>query len=63
MIVIANRTAFIVHYFSRDRPRVTNATVDLKYLKTLPAGTFGKEYTLFLERLKTVPDERPSVKV
>ncbi|VDK78930.1 unnamed protein product [Litomosoides sigmodontis] len=46
----------------RDRPRITNATVDLNYLRTLPRGTLGKEYSIFLERLGTTPDERPSVK-
>ncbi|KAL3990057.1 Coenzyme Q (ubiquinone) biosynthesis protein Coq4 family protein [Acanthocheilonema viteae] len=46
----------------RDRSRITNAAVDLNYLRTLPRGTLGKEYSIFLERLNTAPDERPSVK-
>uniref|UniRef100_A0A915PP13 Ubiquinone biosynthesis protein COQ4 homolog, mitochondrial n=1 Tax=Setaria digitata TaxID=48799 RepID=A0A915PP13_9BILA len=46
----------------RDRPRITSATVDLTFLRTLPHGTLGKEYSLFLERLNTTPDERPAVK-
>uniref|UniRef100_A0A0R3S3V0 Ubiquinone biosynthesis protein COQ4 homolog, mitochondrial n=1 Tax=Elaeophora elaphi TaxID=1147741 RepID=A0A0R3S3V0_9BILA len=46
----------------RDRPRITNETVDLNYLRTLPCGTLGKEYSMFLERLNTTPDERPPVK-
>ncbi|VDK63936.1 unnamed protein product [Onchocerca ochengi] len=45
----------------RDRPRITSATIDLTYLRTLPRGTLGKEYTIFLERLNTTPDERPTV--
>ncbi|MCP9265199.1 Coenzyme Q biosynthesis protein 4-like [Dirofilaria immitis] len=47
---------------SRNRPRITNATIDLSYLRTLPHGTLGKEYTIFLETLNTTPDERPIVK-
>ncbi|OZC07986.1 coenzyme Q biosynthesis protein Coq4 [Onchocerca flexuosa] len=46
----------------RDRPRITSATIDLTYLRTLPHGTLGKEYTIFLERLNTTPDDRPAVK-
>ncbi|EFO27484.1 hypothetical protein LOAG_00995 [Loa loa] len=46
----------------RDRPRITSATIDLSYLRTLPHGTLGKEYSIFLERLNTTPDERPTVK-
>ncbi|KAM3727787.1 Ubiquinone biosynthesis protein coq-4 [Dirofilaria immitis] len=46
----------------RNRPRITNATIDLSYLRTLPHGTLGKEYTIFLETLNTTPDERPIVK-
>lgn len=45
----------------RERPRVTSTTVDLARLKSLPAGTLGKEYFLFLDRLNTTPDERPVV--
>ncbi|VDP15215.1 unnamed protein product [Onchocerca flexuosa] len=48
--------------FAKDRPRITSATIDLTYLRTLPHGTLGKEYTIFLERLNTTPDDRPAVK-
>ncbi|VIO89867.1 Ubiquinone biosynthesis protein COQ4 homolog, putative [Brugia malayi] len=46
----------------RDRPRITSATIDLSYLRTLPHGTLGKEYSIFLEKLNTTPDDRPTVK-
>lgn len=46
----------------RDRPRVTCATIDRNYLRSLPDGTFGKEYDNFLLSLNTDPDARPSVK-
>ncbi|KJH52387.1 coenzyme Q biosynthesis protein Coq4 [Dictyocaulus viviparus] len=45
-----------------EQPRVTNETVDIKYLRTLPDNTFGKEYSKFLDNLKTSPDARPPVK-
>ncbi|VDD90595.1 unnamed protein product [Enterobius vermicularis] len=46
----------------RDRPRITNATIDRNYLRSLPDGTLGKEYDKFLLRLDTDPDSRPTVK-
>lgn len=46
----------------RDRPRVTNSTIDREYLKSLPDGTFGKEYEKFLQGLNTDPDARAPVK-
>jgi hypothetical protein len=33
---------------TRQRPVINSNTVDLNYLKTLPAGTLGREYTNFL---------------
>uniref|UniRef100_A0A183F2N0 Ubiquinone biosynthesis protein COQ4 homolog, mitochondrial n=1 Tax=Heligmosomoides polygyrus TaxID=6339 RepID=A0A183F2N0_HELPZ len=46
----------------RERPRVSNATVDVKYLESLPENTFGNRYAKFLSGLKTSPDARPPVK-
>lgn len=46
----------------RDRPRITNKTIDRDYLKSLPRGTLGREYEIFLQSLHTEPDARPSVK-
>lgn len=45
----------------RDRPRITDETVDLGYLRTLPYGTLGREYANFLDKLNTTPGERPVV--
>uniref|UniRef100_A0A0N5BR21 Ubiquinone biosynthesis protein COQ4 homolog, mitochondrial n=1 Tax=Strongyloides papillosus TaxID=174720 RepID=A0A0N5BR21_STREA len=44
------------------KPRVNESTVDRNYLRSLPDGTFGREYERFLEKLKTSPDNRPPVK-
>ncbi|VDK19606.1 unnamed protein product [Anisakis simplex] len=46
----------------RDRPRITNETIDRDYLKSLPHGTLGREYYKFLDELHTEPDARPPVK-
>uniref|UniRef100_A0A915A9H8 Ubiquinone biosynthesis protein COQ4 homolog, mitochondrial n=1 Tax=Parascaris univalens TaxID=6257 RepID=A0A915A9H8_PARUN len=46
----------------RERPRITNETIDRDYLKSLPDGTLGREYMKFLDRLHTEPDARPTVK-
>ncbi|VDM48013.1 unnamed protein product [Toxocara canis] len=46
----------------RNRPRITNETIDRQYLKSLPEGTLGREYDRFLEGLHTDPDARPTVK-
>ncbi|KHJ75951.1 coenzyme Q biosynthesis protein Coq4, partial [Oesophagostomum dentatum] len=45
-----------------EQPRITNATVDREYLKSLPDNTFGKEYSKFLDSLKTSPDARAPVR-
>lgn len=58
------------------KPRVNESTVNREYLRSLPDGTFGREYERyiyiyiklfilffrFLENLKTSPDNRPPVK-
>ncbi|XP_058797043.1 ubiquinone biosynthesis protein COQ4 homolog, mitochondrial-like isoform X2 [Phymastichus coffea] len=44
-----------------DKPRINTATVDLDYLKSLPAATVGKTYSDFLENNKVSPDDRPAV--
>ncbi|CEF63017.1 Ubiquinone biosynthesis protein COQ4 homolog, mitochondrial [Strongyloides ratti] len=44
------------------KPRVNEFTVNREYLRSLPDGTFGREYERFLENLKTSPDNRPPVK-
>lgn len=41
-----------------ERPRINTKTVDLEYLRSLPDGTFGKEYVKWLENNKASPDER-----
>ncbi|CAD6185224.1 unnamed protein product [Caenorhabditis auriculariae] len=46
----------------REKPRISNKTIDRNYLTSLPQGTLGKEYSNFLENLKTSPDARPVVK-
>ncbi|WKX88667.1 hypothetical protein Q1695_008360 [Nippostrongylus brasiliensis] len=46
----------------KEKPRVTNTTVDVKYLESLPENTFGNRYAKFLSGLKTSPDARPQVK-
>ncbi|KAG9315172.1 ubiquinone biosynthesis protein Coq4 [Chiua virens] len=45
----------------KDRPRVNSETLDLQRLKALPAGTFGREYTRWLEACKVTPDSREPV--
>lgn len=42
----------------RERPRITSETIDLAYLRALPAGTFGAEYCDWLERCNVSPDTR-----
>ncbi|CAD6187793.1 unnamed protein product [Caenorhabditis auriculariae] len=46
----------------REKPRVCEATIDRRLLERLPDGTFGKEYSKFLDALKTSPDARPPVR-
>jgi len=43
-------TSFFLSVFRRERPVINTKTVDLNYLKTLPNGTLGKEYSNFLTK-------------
>lgn len=45
-----------------EKPRISNETIDRKFLSQLPEGTLGKHYSNFLDRLNTSPDARPTVK-
>ncbi|CAF0994076.1 unnamed protein product [Rotaria sordida] len=45
----------------KKRPAINSKTVDLNYLKTLPAGTLGKEYSDFLVKYNLTPDARRPV--
>ncbi|CAH1787226.1 unnamed protein product [Owenia fusiformis] len=44
-----------------NEPRINSQTVDLDYLKTLPDGTFGREYRRFLDKYQLTPDARRHV--
>ncbi|KAH0833186.1 ubiquinone biosynthesis protein COQ4, mitochondrial [Lanmaoa asiatica] len=46
----------------KDRPRITSKTLDLQKLKALPDGTFGREYTRWLEACNVSPDSRAPVR-
>ncbi|KAI8451600.1 coenzyme Q biosynthesis protein Coq4-domain-containing protein [Phakopsora pachyrhizi] len=46
----------------RDRPRIRTNTIDFERLKTLPSGTFGREYADWLEGSHVSPDARDDVK-
>ena len=41
-----------------EEPRINSNTVDLDQLQTLPEGTLGKEYALWLDKNNASPDER-----
>ncbi|CAG8511345.1 10802_t:CDS:2 [Funneliformis caledonium] len=45
----------------RERPRIHSSTIDIPYLSSLPLGTFGKEYTNFLDGQNVTPDTRVKV--
>ncbi|CAF0820946.1 unnamed protein product [Rotaria sp. Silwood1] len=45
----------------KKRPVINTTTVDLNHLKTLPAGTLGKEYSNFLAKYTLTPDARRPV--
>lgn len=46
----------------RDRPRMTSKTIDVKYLRTLPANTVGRAFVDWLEREGVQQDSRIPVK-
>jgi ubiquinone biosynthesis protein Coq4 len=35
---------------SREKPRINTSTIDVPALCKLPEGSFGKEYTKFLDK-------------
>ncbi|PWN40132.1 ubiquinone biosynthesis protein coq4, mitochondrial, partial [Ceraceosorus guamensis] len=44
-----------------DRPQINTKTVDMAYLRSLPEGTFGNEYTRWLDWCGVGPDTRAEV--
>ncbi|KAI0125065.1 ubiquinone biosynthesis protein COQ4, mitochondrial [Xylariales sp. AK1849] len=46
----------------RDRPRITSKSLQLPYLRTLPANTVGGTYVAWLDREGVSPDTRPDVR-
>lgn len=46
----------------KERPVINSETVNLARLKTLPVGSFGREYVDTLERLQITPDTREAVR-
>mmetsp|Transcript_28287 Transcript_28287/g.45819 ORF Transcript_28287/g.45819 Transcript_28287/m.45819 type:complete len:230 (-) Transcript_28287:774-1463(-) len=46
----------------KERPRVTDKTVNLPAISLLPKGTFGKAYADFMTGHHYSPDERPPVR-
>lgn len=45
-----------------EKPRITEKAINRERLRSLPEGTFGRQYAHFLDDLKTSPDNRPQVK-
>lgn len=45
----------------RERPRITEQSINLEKLAALPEGTFGKEYVNWLKKNKVTPDTRDPV--
>ncbi|KAH7884343.1 coenzyme Q biosynthesis protein Coq4-domain-containing protein [Phlebopus sp. FC_14] len=45
----------------KDRPRINSQTLDIDRLKSLPDGTFGREYVRWLESCNVTPDSREPV--
>jgi ubiquinone biosynthesis protein COQ4 len=46
----------------RDRPRITSSSLNLPYLRTLPANTVGGTYVAWLDREGVSPDTRSDVR-
>ncbi|ROW10312.1 hypothetical protein VMCG_02128 [Cytospora schulzeri] len=46
----------------RDRPRMTSTTLNLPYLRSLPANTVGRTYITWLDREGVSPDTRSAVR-
>ncbi|KAI3637822.1 hypothetical protein MIR68_004471 [Amoeboaphelidium protococcarum] len=47
----------------RDRPMISSQSIDLERLRQLDENTFGKQYTLFLDKEQVSPDTREAVKL
>ncbi|OIW31046.1 ubiquinone biosynthesis protein COQ4, mitochondrial [Coniochaeta ligniaria NRRL 30616] len=46
----------------RDRPRMTSTSLNLEYLRSLPASTVGRTYVEWLDREHVTPDTRSAVR-
>jgi len=46
----------------RDRPRMTSASLDLPYLRSLSPNSVGRAYVSWLDREGVSPDTRPAVR-
>ena len=46
----------------REKPRINTSIINVPALRELPEGTFGKEYTKFLDKNKVTPDTRLPVR-
>ncbi|KAB5560169.1 ubiquinone biosynthesis protein coq4, mitochondrial [Coniochaeta sp. 2T2.1] len=46
----------------RDRPRITSTSLNLEYLRSLPANTVGRTYVAWLDREHVSPDTRSAVR-
>lgn len=46
----------------RDRPRITSTSLNLPYLRSLPASTVGRTYVAWLDREGVSPDTRAQVR-
>jgi len=46
----------------RDRPRITSASLNLPYLRSLPENTVGRTYVTWLDREGVTPDTRSAVR-
>lgn len=45
-----------------ERPIINTRTIDMDYLRSLPEGTFGKEYTNFMDGCQITSDTRDPVR-
>ncbi|XP_065068429.1 ubiquinone biosynthesis protein COQ4 homolog, mitochondrial-like [Rhopilema esculentum] len=46
----------------RERPLVNSTSINMEYLRSLPNGTFGKEYTKFMDGCNISADTRDPVR-
>ena len=47
----------------KNRPHINSKTLDLQTLRALPDGTFGREYTQWLQVCNINPDSREPVRL